>query len=468
MSVIYRKIRDIIGPLIFLKNEHNVQYGEIVKIYTKNVNTENPNIRTGQVVKIDEDIIVIEVFEDTTGLSSENSEIFFTEDSFKLKLSEDMIGRTFNSLGNPIDVNTKTVLKSKILADEVRDITGEPINPFAREYPSDVIQTGISAIDGLFTLIRGQKLPIFSGQGMPHNKLAAQIVTQAKVMTEEPFLIIFCGIGIIQDEVIYFLNRFKESGNIQNIISFINFVDDPIMERLLIPRVALTTAEYFAFDKGMHVLVILIDITNYAEALRELSSAKEEIPSRKGYPGYLYSDLASIYERTGKIKGKRGTITQIPILTMPNDDITHPIPDTTGYITEGQLVLNRALHKKGLYPPFEVLASISRLMKDAIGGENTREDHADVSSQLLASYSSALEVRDLISIVGVDGLNIDQKNLMKFGNEFEEKFLAQKFEENRDFNQTLTIAWDVLSILPKNQLFRIHQEFIDRYYRERG
>ncbi|MHA1525493.1 MAG: V-type ATP synthase subunit B [Promethearchaeota archaeon] len=463
MSVIYKKIQKIIGPLLFLKNEHNVSYGEIVKIITDNETT-----RMGQVIKINEDIIVVEVFEDTKGLSSENSEILFTEDVFKLKLSNDMIGRTFNSLGNPIDVRTKTVLKSHILPDVIRDINGAPINPFARLYPSQVIQTGISAIDGLFTLIRGQKLPIFSGQGMAHNKLAAQIATQARVMTEEPFLIIFCGIGIIQDDVIYFLNRFKESGNIQNIISFINFVDDPIMERLLIPRVALTTAEYFAFDKDMHVLVILIDMTNYAEALRELSSAKEEIPSRKGFPGYLYSDLASIYERTGKIKGKKGTITQIPILTMANDDISHPVPDTTGYITEGQLVLNRAMHKKGIYPPFEVLASISRLMKDSIGEENTREDHADVSSQLLASYSSALEVKDLISIVGEDSLNLEQKALLKFGVEFEEKFLAQEPNEVRTFNETLSIAWKVLSNLPKNQLLRIHQKFIDKYYIERG
>ncbi|MFX0076929.1 MAG: V-type ATP synthase subunit B, partial [Candidatus Hermodarchaeota archaeon] len=345
-----------------------------------------------------------------------------------------------------------------------RDINGLPINPFARDYPSEVIQTGISVIDGLFTLIRGQKLPIFSGQGLPHNLLAAQIVTQAKVLTEEPFLIIFCGIGIIQDEAIYFMKRFQESGNIQKIISFINFADDPIMERLIVPRVALTTAEYFAFEKDMHVLVILIDMTNYAEALRELSSAKEEIPSRKGYPGYLYTDFASIYERTGKIKGKKGTITQIPILTMPNDDISHPIPDTTGYITEGQLVLNRNLDKMGIYPPFEVLASISRLMKDAIGENTTRKDHADVSSQLLSSYSASLEIRDLISIVGEDGLNYNQKALLKFGDEFERNFLNQSDREERDINKTLNIAWKALSRIPRNQLFRIHHEFLDKYY----
>ncbi len=459
MSVIYNKINQIIGPLLFLENLHDVQYGEIVQIKT----TDGQN-RTGQVIKMTEDVIVVEVFEDTTGISSENAEITFTDETFNVKISKDMFGQTFNSMGKPIDIKTKAISNSEILTDVQRDINGVPINPFAREYPVDVIQTGISVIDGLFTLIRGQKLPIFSGQGMPHNKLAAQIVTQAKVMSEEPFAIIFCGIGIIQDEAIYFMNRFQESGNLQNIISFINFADDPIIERIIIPRVALTTAEYFAFEKGMHVLVILIDMTNYAEALRELSSAKEEIPSRKGYPGYLYSDFASIYERTGKIKGKKGSITQIPILTMPNDDISHPIPDTSGYITEGQLVLSRNLHKKGVYPPFEVLASISRLMKDAIGKENTREDHADVSSQLLASYSNSLEVRDLISIVGEDGLNFDQRKLLKFSNDFEQKFMDQKSNENRDFNSTLNLAWDVLSNLNKNQLLRIHQYYIDKHY----
>ena len=460
MSVIYRKIQQIIGPLIFLKNEHNAQFGEIVII-----RTDDEKIRMGQIIKMSEELIVVEVFEDTAGLSTENAEITFTEDTFKVKISKDMFGQTFNSLGKPIDIKTKAVLDSDLLSDVQREINGIPINPFAREYPVDIIQTGVSVIDGLFTLIRGQKLPIFSGQGLPHNKLAAQIATQAKVVAEEPFVIIFCGIGIIHDEAIYFLNRFQESGSIQNIISFINFADDPIIERLIIPRVALTTAEYFAFEKDMHVLVILIDMTNYAEALRELSSAKEEIPSRKGYPGYIYSDFASIYERTGKIKGKKGTITQIPILTMPSDDISHPISDTTGYITEGQLVLSRGLHKKGIYPPFEVLASISRLMKDAIGKEKTREDHADVSSQLLSAYSNYLEVKDLISIVGEDGLSYEQKNFLKFGVDFEQKFLNQKVNENRDFETTLNLAWEVLSNLTTDQLFRIHQRFLDKYYK---
>jgi len=462
MSVIYKKIQKIIGPLLFLNNNHNVQYGEFVRIQS-----DDGTIRNGQVLKVNEELIIVEVFEDTKGISSENSKIIFTGDSFKIKISDnDMFGRTFNSLGIPIDIETKAVIQSNVLTSEERDIYGVPINPYAREYPSEVIQTGISCIDGLFTLIRGQKLPIFSSQGLPHNKLATQIVNQAKVLTEEQFLIIFCGIGIIEDEAINFLRSFQKSGNIQNIISFFNFASDPIMERLIIPRVALTTAEYFAFEKEMHVLVILVDMTNYAEALRELSSAKEEIPSRKGYPGYLYSDLASLYERTGRIKGKKGTITQIPILTMPNDDISHPIPDTSGYITEGQIVLNRELFKKGIYPPIEVLASISRLMKDSVGKNTTREDHADLSSQLLASYSNSLEVRDLLSVVGEDGLNLDQKAQLNFGNDFEQKFLNQKLDENRDFIKTFSIGWELLSNLPRNLLFRIHQEFIEKYYVE--
>ncbi len=461
VSVLYTKIEQIIGPLIFLKNQHDIKYGERVVIQTENGQTRN-----GEVIKINQEFIVIEVFEDTLGLSSNNSEIIFTGEPFKIDISKDMFGKTFNSFGQPIDIKTKEILDINIITDVERNINGSPINPFAREYPSDVIQTGISVIDGLFTLIRGQKLPVFSGQGMPHNKLTSQIVTQSKVLTGESFLIIFCGIGIIQDDVSYFLDQFEKSGNRERIISFINFADDSIMERLIIPRVALTTAEYFAFEKDMHVLVILTDVTNYAEALRELSSAKEEIPSRKGYPGYLYSDFASLFERTGKIRGKKGSITQIPILTMPNDDISHPIADTAGYITEGQLVLDRNLHKKGIYPPFEVLASISRLMKDAIGKKNTREDHSDVSSQLLASYSSALEVKDLISIIGEEGLNPEQKALIKFGKSFENMFLNQGFTEDRDFEQTLNIAWKVLSVLPSDHLIRIHENFINKYYGE--
>lgn len=459
MSVSYKRITQIIGPLIYLKNNHDVQYGEMVKIHL-----DNGNIRNGEVIQMDEDIILIEVFEDTKGLSSSNAEIFFTRDTFKLKISKDMLGGTFNSLGKPIDIQTRKILETDILPEVKRDISSVPINPYARDYPTNIIQTGISGIDGLFTLIRGQKLPIFSGQGLNHNELAAQIVTQAKVLTEEPFLIIFCGVGIIQDQAISFIDRFKESGNVQNIISFINFADDPVMARLMIPHVALTTAEFFAFERDMHVLVVMVDMTNYAEALRELSLAKEEIPSRKGFPGHIYTDFSKIYERTGLIKGKKGSVTQIPILTMPNDDISHPIPDTSGYITDGQLVLDRDLFKKDVYPPFEVLASISRLMKDAIGKETTRADHADVSSQLIASYSNALDVRDLVSIVGEDSLNRDQRALLEFAGEFENKFLNQGIHENRSFEDTFSIAWEVLSVLDKTQLSRIHQEYIEKYY----
>jgi len=459
MSVTYNKINQIIGSLLFLKNNHDVQFGEFVKIIT-NTGEE----RNGQIIRMDEEVLVLEVFQDTTGISSENSDIAFTGDLFKVKLSKDMMGGTFNSLGKPINIYTKKALESDIVSGVEREINGSPINPFAREYPTEIIQTGISVIDGLNTLIRGQKLPIFSGQGLSHNNLAAQIVTQAKVLTNEPFLVIFCGIGLLQDEAVFFLDKFKESGNINNIVSFFNFIDDPVMERLIIPRVALTAAEFFAFEKDMHVLIILINMTNYAEALRELSSAREEIPSRKGYPGYLYSDLASIYERTGKIKGKKGSITQIPILTMPNDDITHPIADTSGYITEGQIVLNRSMHKSGIYPPIELLASLSRLMKDAIGEKTTRADHADIASQLLASYSESLDVKELISIVGEDSLNPYQKSLLNFNREFEAKFINQEETENRSFEDTLNIAWKVLANIPKENLYRIHDKFVKKYY----
>ncbi|MDX1798964.1 MAG: V-type ATP synthase subunit B [Candidatus Lokiarchaeia archaeon] len=459
MSITYNKINQIIGSLLFLKNNHDVQFGEFVKIIT-NTGEE----RNGQIIRMDEDVLVLEVFQDTTGISSENSDIAFTGDLFKVKLSKDMMGGTFNSLGKPINIYTKKTLESDIISGVEREINGSPINPFAREYPTEIIQTGVSVIDGLNTLIRGQKLPIFSGQGLSHNNLAAQIVTQARVLTNEPFLVVFCGIGLLQDEAVFFLDKFKESGNINNILSFFNFIDDPVMERLIIPRVALTAAEYFAFEKDMHVLIILINMTNYAEALRELSSAREEIPSRKGYPGYLYSDLASIYERTGKIKGKKGSITQIPILTMPNDDITHPIADTSGYITEGQIVLNRSMHKSGIYPPIELLASLSRLMKDAIGEKTTRADHADVASQLLASYSESLDVKELISIIGEDSLNPYQKSLLNFNRDFEAKFIDQEETENRSFEDTLNLAWKVLANIPKENLYRIHDEFVKKYY----
>ncbi|MBD3186544.1 V-type ATP synthase subunit B [Candidatus Bathyarchaeota archaeon] len=461
MSVSYTNIEKIIGPLIYLRNNHDTSYGEVVSVHTP-----DGKIRMGEVIEISKESIIIEVFGETDGISATNTRVTFKGEPFKVKLSTDMIGKVFNYIGEPIDISTRRMLPGKVISSQNREIEGSPINPCAREAPREIIQTGISAIDGLFTLIKGQKLPIFSGQGMPHNRLAAQIVTQASSTSEKPFLIIFCGIGILQDEAAFFLDEFKRSGKMQHIISFLNFADDPIMERLIIPHVSLTAAEYFAYDLGMDVLVVLIDITNYAEALRELSSAKEEIPSRKGYPGYLYSNLAALYERTGCLAGKQGSITQIPILSMPNDDISHPIPDTTGFITEGQVVLNRDLFKRNLYPPVEVLASISRLMKDAIGERTTRKDHADISSQAIASYSEALEIRSLISIVGEEGLKDNQNRLLDFARSFEQAFLRQDIHENRTLAETFSRLWESLSKLSRHQLTRVHREHIDEYYQE--
>ncbi|MCK4281332.1 MAG: V-type ATP synthase subunit B [Candidatus Lokiarchaeota archaeon] len=459
MSIVYKSINQIEGPLIFLKNNHKVVNGEFIRI-----KLESGEERNGKVIKITEEFIIIQVFQGTDGLALNNSEIEFFGESFSIPISKDMLGKTFNSLGKPIKIGTKETIKTEIIPITKKNINSGQINPFARDFPTEVIQTGISAIDGLNTLIRGQKLPIFTGQGIPHNRLIAQIVSQAKVLTGEPFLIIFCGIGIILDDAMFFMKKFLESGNIHNIINFINLADDPTMERLIIPRVALTTAEYFAYEEDMHVLVIMSDITSYCEALREISLAKGEIPSRKGYPGYLYSDLASIYERTGKIKDKKGTITQVPIISMPNDDITHPIPDTTGYITEGQIVLSRVMNKKGIYPPIDVLSSLSRLMKDTIGKEQTREDHSDVANQLYASYSEYIDVKSLQSIIGEESLTEDQKAILKFGDSFETKFINQNFNENRTFYDTLNTAWEIISILPRRSLIRINPKFIEKFY----
>jgi V/A-type H+-transporting ATPase subunit B len=353
----------------------------------------------------------------------------------------------------------------EIIPEVIRDINGAVINPIARDLPRDIIHTGISVIDGLNTLVRGQKLPIFTGQGLSHNKLAAQIVKQASVATNEKFLIIFVGIGILQDEVMFFQKKFKESGNIGNVISFINLASDPPIERVLIPRIALTTAEYFAFDLDMHVLVIMTDITNYCEALRELSSAKGEIPSRKGFPGYMFSDLASIYERSGKIKHKFGSITQIPIITMPNDDITHPIPDITGGISEGQIVLSRDLHKQDLYPPIDLLSSYSRLMKEGIGMGRTREDHMDLANQLNVLYSNSIEIQELKSLIGEISLSREDLKILDFKNDFDKKFINQSYDEDRKVIYTLDLAWELISRLPTNQLLRIKRKYIDQFYK---
>jgi V/A-type H+-transporting ATPase subunit B len=447
-------MQSIRGPLVFLKKHHNAMFGEIV-----NILGPDGQIIKGKVIKVTPDAICVQAFEDTRGLSVDGTQVKFLSEPFTIGVSGDMIGHTFDGLGNLIDEPSLEIIPEAIL-----DINGAPINPVSRQYPIDVIQTGLSAIDGLNTLVRGQKLPIFSGQGLPHNKLAAQIVSQARVRTGEPFLIIFCGIGILKAEQLYFQRIFWESGAIQNLITFCNLASDPAIERLMVPRIALTTAEFFAFQKNTHVLVVISDMTNYAEALRELSNALEEIPGRKGYPGYMYSDFAAIYERAGRIYGKAGSITQVPIITMPNDDITHPIADLTGYITEGQIVLSREYQQRGIYPPVWCLASLSRLMKESIGEGKTRADHAQVASQLYAAYSRALEVRELLSIVGEENTSSLNMKYLKFGEAFERVFIAQDGREERSFEDTLDIAWRILSILPRNQLVRLDRQLIAKYY----
>jgi V/A-type H+/Na+-transporting ATPase subunit B len=459
MSIKYTRMDKIDGPLIFLRTKHASMNGEIVSI--KGPNNE---ILNGRVLKVYQDIACIEVFEGTKGLDVNKTEVTFLDELFKIEVSLDMRGKTFNGQGRLIRTEESKDTPD-LFPDDIRDINGFPINPNARQYPKDIIQTGVSVIDGITTLVRGQKLPIFTGHGLPHNQLAAQIVTQGKVKTNEDFLIIFVGIGILQDDAIFFQKVFKESGNFQNIISFINLAIDPAIERILIPRVALTTAEYFAYDLNMHVLVVLTDMTNYCEALRELSTAKEEIPGRKGFPGYLYSDLASIYERAGRIKGKKGSITQIPIISMPNDDITHPIPDLTGYITEGQIVFSRDLFKRGIYPPIDILSSLSRLMKDSIGEGTTREDHQDVMNQVFDFYSKSLEIKELESIIGEESLSKNDQYILEFGKEFENKFIKQRVDEDRSIKDSLDIVWKILSKIPKDQLIRIKSKFIEKYYK---
>ncbi len=453
MSIEYRTIQKISGPLIFVEGVSGVGYNELVEI-----KDPEGNLRRGRVLEINRNIAVVEVFEGTTGLSITSSTVRFLGKPLTIPLSTEMLGRIFNGLGEPIDGGPSP------FTEEYRDVNGLPINPYARDYPTKFIQTGISAIDGMNTLVRGQKLPIFSGSGLPHNLLATQIARQATIVGEEEgFAVIFVAMGIKHDEAEFFKKSFEESGVLKNSALFLNLADDPPVERLVTPRCALTLAEYLAFEQDMHILVILTDMTNYAEALREISAAREEVPSRKGYPGYMYSDLASIYERAGRIKGKKGSITQMPVLTMPNDDITHPIPDLTGYITEGQIVLDRDLHRRGIYPPINVLPSLSRLMKDGIGKGKTREDHGPVSNQLYAAYARAQELRMLSTIIGEEGLTDRDKLYLKFGELFERKFLSQGVNENRTLETTLNIAWELLSIFPESELTRIPDYIIKKY-----
>lgn len=451
----YLKLDRVKGALIELSKIHSVGYGEIVEITDRNGKT-----MVGRVIKIDGDDVVVQVFGATMGISVENTKVSFQGKPFEIPLSKSIMGRTFNGIGQPIDGG------GDIYSENTFNVNGRPLNPVSREYPRNYIQTGISSIDGLTTLIRGQKLPIFSGAGLPHNELAAQIVRQAKIQSMEGdnnFSIVFAAIGVKHDEAFFFEEAFKKAGVQEKVVMYVNYADDPIMERIIAPRCALTAAEYLAYEENQHVLVIMTDITSYGEALREVSSLREEVPSRRGYPGYLYSDLAALYERAGMIHEVEGSVTLIPILTMPNDDITHPIPDLTGYITEGQVVLERALDQKGIYPPINVLPSLSRLMKDGIGEGFTREDHPDVSNQLFSAYSKVQEIRALAQIVGEEDLSDKDKKYMKFGDAFEKRFVTQSFTENRDMGDTLDLAWQLLKLLPKEELDRLNPELIEKY-----
>lgn len=450
----YLHLNRVKGDLIVLEGVKNAAYGEIL-----NITLEDGRKRNGKIVAVQGDKVVAQVFQGTQGVSTNNVAVNFTGKPLEIPLSIDILGRQFNGLGQSVDGI------GPIYSSKRYNVNGRPMNPVARSYPRDYLETGISAIDSLMTLIRGQKLPIFSGNGLPHNELAAQIVRQASVKGEESnFAIVFGAMGIKHDDADFFRQSFEGSGVIERVVMYVNLADDPAVERISTPRCALTAAEYLAYEEGMHVLVILTDITAYAEALRELSSAREEVPSRKGYPGYLYSDLATLYERAGMVLDKKGSVTLLPILTMPNDDITHPIPDLTGYITEGQIVLSRDLAKQNVYPPINVLPSLSRLMKDGIGDGFTREDHDEVSSQLFSSYSRVQEVRSLAQIIGEDDLSeLDQK-FMAFGKAFEERFLTQDQDEKRTIEETLDIAWEILSILPKEELERLSPKMIDKYY----
>lgn len=446
--------REITGPLLILDNPGEVGFDELLEI------EQDGEKRIGRVLEVSETQVVCQIFEGTAGLERETVKVHFTGEAMKLPVSEDMIGRTFDGMGRPIDEG------GDIIPEKELNVNGYPLNPDARAYPRDNIITGISGIDGLTTLIRGQKLPIFSGSGLPHNDLAVQIVNQAKISKDEDFNIIFAAMGIKADDAAYFRKKFEEGGALNRLITFLNLADSPTVERIITPRAALTAAEYLAFEKGRHVLVVITDMTNYCEALREIASARGEVPSRKGFPGYLYTDLATLYERTGRVEGRRGSITQIPVLTMPNDDITHPIPDLTGYITEGQIVLSRDLVQKGLYPPIEVLPSLSRLMKDGIGAGQTREDHPNLFSQLYASYSRVQRVRSLASIIGEEELSETDRSYLEYGDQFENEFLTQGQEERRDIEQTLELGWKILRTLPESELSRVTEDEIEKYWIE--
>jgi len=453
----YRTIREIDGPLMVVTNVEGVTYDELAEI-----ELPSGEKRRCRVLEVDGDKAVVQLFEGSMGINLAESKVRFLGHSLQLGVSEDMLGRVFDGMGSPIDGGPE------ILADAYMDINGLPMNPAARDYPSEFIQTGISAIDGLNTLVRGQKLPIFSGAGLPHAPLAAQIARQAKVLTADtPFAVVFAAVGITFEESEYFVQEFKRTGAIDRAVLFINLADDPAVERIATPRMALTAAEYLAFEKDMQVLVIITDMTYYAEALREISAARKEVPGRRGYPGYLYTDLATIYERAGRRKGKKGSITLIPILTMPEDDITHPIPDLTGYITEGQIILSRDLYRRGIIPPIDVLPSLSRLKDKGIGEGKTREDHAGTMNQLFAAYAAGKDARELMTILGESALSDTDKLYAKFADEFEKEYVGQGQETNRDIEETLNLGWRLLSILPESELKRVKTEHIAKYLPKR-
>jgi V/A-type H+-transporting ATPase subunit B len=452
----YRSVTQVAGPLMIVEGVEEVAYGELVYIRTP----EGDN-RMGQVLESQENVAVVQVFEGTRGLDTDQTRVRFSGDIMRISLSKEILGRSFDGLGRPIDGGPEIIPEARL------PIIGAAINPTARAYPDEFIQTGISTIDGMNTLVRGQKLPIFSGSGLPHNELAAQIARQATVLgSEEPFSVIFAAMGITHEEANFFINSFESTGALERIVSFINLADDPAIERIITPRMALTAAEFLAFNYDTHVLVILTDMTNYCEALREISSAREEVPGRRGYPGYMYTDLATNYERAGRIKGKKGSITQMPILSMPDDDITHPVPDLTGYITEGQFVLSRELHRKGVYPPVDVLPSLSRLMNKGIGEGRTRADHLGVSDQCYSAYAEGRDVRSLVAVVGEEALSERDRFNLKFADIFEERFVSQGVDENRTIEQTLDLGWELLSMLPEGELKRIDEKYIKQYYKK--
>ena len=458
----YKTIKGVAGPLLIVEGIEGVKYEELVDVILP-----DGSIRRGRVLEVSQDKAVVQMFEDTRGISMQDSKARFLGRVMELPVSADMLGRVFDGSGKPKDKGVEIIPEKKL------NINGYPINPFSRDFPNDFIQTGISTIDGLNTLVRGQKLPIFSGAGLPHNNIAAQIARQAKVVKVSPqgkietdqseFAVVFGAMGSTFEEAEYFINEFHQTGAIERAVLFMNLANDPVVERITLPRLALTTAEYLAFEKDMHVLVILTDLTNYCEALREIASARKEVPGRRGYPGYLYTDLATLYERAGRIRGRKGSITQIPILTMPEDDKTHPIPDLTGYITEGQIMLSRSLHRQGIMPPVDILPCLSRLMTKGIGEGKTREDHSGVFNQLYAAYARGKEAKELAVILGEAALSDVDKQYVKFANAFEDKFIRQGEHEDRDIITTLNLGWELFTILPKSELKRVKEEHIEKY-----